>query len=117
MGLEEKIRAARRRWVPAGAFEFEIERPTDYDLALVRAKKLPDGVLVALELIKGHVTGWRKISEADFLAGGGSDVPAFTREAFAAFIEDRPDLWGPLSDAIWAGIAERERELERLRGN
>lgn len=118
--LTAKLIAARRRWIDLPGHDgwgFEIQRPTDYDLAHIRARKLGDGVHVAVELVKAHVVGWRGIKESDLLPGGGSDTPVFTAGLFAAFIEDRPDLWAPLSEAIWAAVAERERELETLRGN
>lgn len=115
--LTAKVIAARRRWVDLAGFGFEIQRPTDYDLAHIRARKLPDGVQVAVEMVKAHVVGWRGIKEADLVPGGGSDTPAFDARLWAAFIEDRPDLWAPLSEAIWAAVNERERELEALRGN
>lgn len=118
--LSAKILAARRRWVEVPGhpgWGLEIQRPTDYDLQHLRARKLPDGIQVAVELVKQCVVGWRGITEADLVPGGGAAAPAFEAATWAAFIEDRPDLWGPLSDAIWAMVGERERELEALRGN
>lgn len=115
--LSAKILAARRRWVEAGGYGFEIQRPTEYDLAELRARRPKDKILGMVELVKAHVVGWRGIKESDLVPGGSEDAPAFGAELFAAFIEDRPKLWAPLAQAIWDSVQEHERELEKLRGN
>lgn len=115
--LTARIIAARRRWVEAGGFGFEIQRPTEYDLAELRSRRPKDKILGMVELVKAHVVGWRGVKESDLVPGGAADAPAFDAALFAAFIEDRPTLWAPLAQAIWDTVLERERELEQLRGN
>lgn len=118
--LSTRILAARRRWVEVPGhpgWGFEIQRPTEYDLAEHRARGVKDKILNMVALVKAHVVGWRGIPEAELVPGGGADTPAFSAELFAAFIEDRPKLWAPLAQAIWNAVLERERELEQLRGN
>lgn len=118
--LSPKIIGARRRWIEVPghpAWGLELQRPTDYDLSRIRGRGLASGVEIAVELCKAHVVGWRGITEADLVPGGGGETPAFDPRTWAAFIEDRPDLWGSINDAIWAAVRERERELETLRGN
>jgi hypothetical protein len=118
--LTAKIVAARRRWVEVPGhpgWGFEIQRPTEYDLAELRARGGKDKILNMVALVKAHVVGWRGLAESDLVPGGSGDAPPFTAEVFAGFIEDRPKLWAPLAQAIWTTVLERERELEQLRGN
>lgn len=124
--MQQRQLAARRRWVTAeevptlreipGA-ALELLRPSEGDLSRLRARKLPTPELVALEIVKAHVVGWREFRESTLIPGGGSDTVNFDPRVWAEFIEDRGHWWAPLSGAIWAMVTEHEREIERLQGN
>ena len=60
MALADKIRAAREKWIKAGGFEFQIRRPTDYDLARMARESQKLGVEgIADEMLINAVCGWK----------------------------------------------------------
>lgn len=106
VSLKERMLAARQQWVEAGGFKFEIRRPTA--MQLMRFREGGDEEM-SHRVMTQCVVGWN-LRESDLLPGGGSDLVAFDSEAFVAWVEDRPELWAPLTAAIFDMIAAHRRK-------
>lgn len=103
--LVEKLRRARERNVEAGGHVFTVRRPTDLEAA---------GLGSHGDLLD-YVVGW-DLRGADLLPDGGPEPAPFETEVFREWIADRPDLWGPLTDAVReayaAHVAAREERAK-----
>jgi hypothetical protein len=107
--LVEKLRKARESSLEVGGFDFTIRRPTDVEV--VQMDKSPGGAGAI-----PFVIGWGKVREIDVLPSGDGRLLAFDAEVCREWLSDRPDLLGPLLEAITkAYIAHREaiKELEK----
>lgn len=91
--LLEKVRKARESKVTVGSWTFTIRRPTDSEFVEHRA-------LRSYELARQYVIGWEGVTEADLVKGGASDEVPFVKELWAEFVNDHPELWDPIFDAI-----------------
>lgn len=75
-------------------------------------------IMVSLQTVQTHVTGWDGVLESDLLgANGSNDKVAFDQLLFQAWIEDRPDLWVPMAEHIKNQVDEYAKRLEGLKGN
>jgi hypothetical protein len=93
MSLADKIRKARESTIEVGGQTYTISRPTDADVLVSQGA---DGLAV----IKRHVIGWTHSALSLGIPGGDDAKIPFDQEAFGAWIDDQPELWGPLTDAI-----------------
>lgn len=115
--LAKELIEARESWVPAGDYAFKIRRPTQMELVRGRnpgefaARRLDIG----LELVRTCVVDWYGVLKRDLFSGGNDQAIAFDREAYAAWIEDRPDLWEPLAEAIAAAVEAHQAGLNATR--
>jgi len=106
MLLAERMRKAREQKVQAGGYTFVVRRPTDVDMMEMGGK------VDARRLIP-YVVGWEGITEMDLLKGGDPHQIVFDASACAEWLADRPDLLGPLVEAILSGYTAH---AERLAG-
>lgn len=103
----EQLRRARRREVTIGRFTFSVEQPTELRLfGLVNdasSVDAPDArnLLANGRIVKAAVIGWKGVRERDIVSSGTDDEEPFRRDLFEAWIEDRPDLWNPIVDAVF----------------
>jgi len=104
MTLIEKIRKARQRQVDAGGFTFTVSRPTD-----IEAAKL--GKAGTSELLE-YVTGWSGVQELHLIPGGSPSEVNCDKEVCREFLADRPDLWGPLVEAVLETYSQHVKTLE-----
>jgi hypothetical protein len=104
MTLIEKIRKARQRQVDAGGFTFTVSRPTD-----IEAAKL--GKAGTSELLE-YVTGWSGVQELHLIPGGSPSDVTWDKEVCREFLADRPDLWGPLVEAVLETYSQHVKTLE-----
>lgn len=93
MGLVEKLRRARERDVSAGGYTFTVRRPTDVEMVAI-AKA---GTVLAW---LPHVVGWKGVREIDLIPGGDPHPLEFSAEVRDEWLADRPDLLGPLVQAM-----------------
>lgn len=100
--LAEKIRKAREQLVEADGHQFTIRRPTDAE----RAEWFSRDGISPLELVRRSVVDW-DLTELDLIPGGSPTPADFSHEAFAEYVNDKPELWSPLRDAIMAAINNR----------
>ena len=94
----EARRRARERNVQAGGHTFVVRRP--------KAAEILAG-LAGLELVRRFTVGW-DLANADLTPGGTPDPEPFDAELFADYIEDEPELWPTLAEAIVGLYREHE---------
>jgi len=108
----ERFNAARRSWVEAGKFRFQIQRPTLVDVI----KESQSGASLSIEFAARFVVGWQNVDESDLIPGGDPEPAAFAPALFAAWVAERPDLWKAISEGIQAAWKQHEEQTE-ARGN
>ena len=107
-----QLLAARRSWIDAGKFRFQIERPTLLDV--IRAGT--GEAALSIEFAARFVRAWEGVTELDLVPGGDPDPPAFDPDLYVAWIADRPDLWKAIAEGIAAAYRSHEEKNE-ARGN
>lgn len=95
--LEARLRA-RERQVAAGGHSFTVRRP--------KAAEIIDG-LDGLDAVRRFTVGWN-LTNADLVPGGNPDPEPFDAALFADYVEDNPELWPPIAEAIVAMWREHE---------
>lgn len=110
MSLAEKIRKSRESKVPVGGFSFTIRRPTDVDMANLAGRG-------SVARLFPFIVGWEGVRELDLIPGGDPHPQPFDPEACAEWLADRPDLVGPLVDAILGSYDAHAKALEDARKN
>ena len=109
MSAIDKRHKARESVVAAGGHAYTLRRPTAAQLA-----RLSDGS--RLDMLRECVVGW-DLRYLD-LYPGGDPVPAvFTAELWSDWLDDNPDLWAPLGDALLALIRAHHEALEAAEKN
>lgn len=99
MSLAEKIRKSREKGIEAGGFKFIIRRPTDLEMMEHSRNRN------AVALLR-FVVGWESVKELDLIPGGQPIDAPFEAEACLEWLSDRPDLMGPVVEAIVAAYQE-----------
>lgn len=100
---------AREQVTAFGGHAYTLRRPTAAQLA-----RLAEGS--RLDLLRECVVGW-DLRLAD-LYPGGDPVPAvFEADLWADWLEDHPDLWEPLADALLGLIRAHQDALEAAEKN
>ena len=107
--LAERIRDARRVWIKAEGFEFQVQRPTDVEMT--RWRQDPADLFVARCIVD-----WR-LKELDLVASGGGETPQFDREAFLEWVGDRPKLLKALADKILELYKQHSKAREEQQKN
>lgn len=108
----ERLLAARRTWLEAGKYRFQIQRPTLLDV--VKAER--SAAQLSIEFAARFVIGWENVTELDLIPGGDPEPAVFSSEVFTAWVADRPDLWRAIADGIAAAYTAHEARTE-ARGN
>jgi hypothetical protein len=114
--LQAQLLKGRESKVTVGRMSFTIRRPTEMELIRMR-KPGTNLVDVNLDTIQTHVIGWENVLESDLVTGGASDAVPFDPALYAAWVEDRPDIWMPLIEAFGKAVSEQEKRMQDLRGN
>lgn len=91
--LLARLRAARETWATVGGREFLLRRPTD--VQLLRISRAEDEDLLRLCLV-----GWRGITLAELVPGGDGAPAPFELDAAVEWLEDRPQLYTGVCEAI-----------------
>lgn len=115
MDILEKIRQARQKTVKVGGYTFVVKRPTDFQM--LQQPEL-QGDFLQSDLLKQFVIGWENVTEADLIPDGSDTVIEFSSEVFMAWVEDQPQLWGPLIDQVTqlyaAHLSQRSENEKKL---
>ncbi len=107
--LIRRIHAAREEWIDVGRFKFCVRRMADLPLARTRAATRGDNAAFVEAVVRGSIVDWQGVDEAT-LAPGGNDQPVpFSSELFMTWVEDQPDVWSGIVDAV-LGVMARHRE-------
>lgn len=95
--LAEKLRKARQSTVEIDGHVFTIRRPTDAEADRINLQR-PSNVQVCRE----YVCGWDdSVTQAAIgISSGSSDPLPFHSEVWREWVDDRPDFWVPLYEAI-----------------
>jgi hypothetical protein len=105
--LIEKLKKSRETSIAAGGFTFTVRRPTDLEVVELRQVDIRQG-----DILSRFVVGWDGVTEMDIIPGGdGAPVP-FESELFMAWVEDRPDLWAPLTNAALSAYDAHQKAAE-----
>lgn len=107
--LADKLRRARERTVEVAGRRFTVRRPTDAEAMLLSEQ-------TGLDLVRRYVTGW-DLREIDLIPGGGPDAVPFEAGLWADWVDDQPDLWGPLAETIVAAYREHTEAREHAAKN
>lgn len=99
-----RFQKSRESLVDAGGFQFTLRRPSQLEIIRLMA----DGGNLSIETACRHIVGWSRVRESDLLPGGDPEPVAFDSDLFAAWIADRPDLWG----AVVNGVVEAVRVFD-----
>ncbi len=105
MSLADKIRKARETKVEVAGFSFTIRRPTDVEMMTLRGEG-------SVSRLFPFVVDWDGVREIDMIPGGDPHPLKFDEEAFAEWVADRPDILGPLVDAILGAYRKHVDKLE-----
>lgn len=109
--LITKLREARKTVVAAGGYSFIVRRPTDIELGYMMQEQMRQG-----DVLERFVMGWAGVRELDIIDGGSDAAVDFSTELFMEWVADRPDLWGPLCDAVWNAYSDHFRGLNEKLG-
>ena len=104
MSLIDKLRKAREQQIEVNGRTFTIRRPTDLDMMEMA------GRIDARKLIP-FVIGWEGVTEGHLVKGGDPHPLAFDAAACAEWLADRPDILGPLVEAIIASYTAHAEKL------
>jgi hypothetical protein len=112
MALVDKLRAMRELQVEVGGHKFTVRRPSDAE----RMQWLTGDGMTPVDLIHKCVVAW-DLKEVDLVPDGGAVPAVFSSDLFLEYIQNQPDLWGPLSDAIITAIKDRVAQIESAKKN
>lgn len=105
--LIEKIRKARESTVEVNGRKFTIRRPTEAE----QAELFGGGKVSALEIVRRFTVGW-DLQEMDLFNGGNPVPVAFDADVWREYVNDVPELWEPLADAIINVIKAHREKVE-----
>ena len=109
MSLIDKIRKARHVTVESGGYAFTCRRPTDLEAMHLGQAKAED--------LLDYVVGWKGVKEIDLVPGGTSIEVPFDAALCREWLADRPDMWGPIAQAVIEAYNRHAAELEERTKN
>jgi hypothetical protein len=104
MDAFDKRLRAREQQVAANGRTYTIRRPTAAQLA-----RLADGT--RLEMLRECVVGW-DVKHIDLYPGGDPVTAEFDARLWSDWLDDNPDLWTPLIDALMDQINAHHAKVE-----
>lgn len=107
--IKRRILAAREHQVMADGRSFTLRRMADLPLLRLREKHGDDKSGFVIELTISSVVGW-SLDEAALYPGGGDQPVPFDAGLFATWIEDQPETFNALRDAV-VELHARHREM------
>jgi hypothetical protein len=93
--LLKRVRVGREQWITASGSEWRIRRPTLHEFVNLRKD--------ANALIKHALVDW-KVRELDLVPGGTDQTPPFDADVALEWLQDRPELYSAVLDAIYAAV-------------
>lgn len=110
--LAERMMRARQFQREFDGLKLTLIRPTEADMQRDLGDR--DGFVTTdlLNLAKRYVVDWHGVTEADLVTSGSTDPVPFDSELWAAYIEDRLDLWGPIGTAVIDSFTQHRKRRE-----
>lgn len=105
----DKRHKAREQVVAACGHAYTLRRPTAAQLA-----RLAEGS--RLDMLRECVVGW-DLTWLDLFPGGDPSPATFTPELWSDWLDDTPELWGPLGEALLDLIRAHQDALEAAKKN
>lgn len=110
MSVIDKMRRAREKIVVVGGFQFTIRRPTDVEMVAL-------GGTGSIARLFPFVVNWESVREIDLIPGGDPHPLPFDADVCSEWLSDRPDLAGPLVEAILLAYDEHFAAMEAAKKN
>ena len=110
MNLVEKLRKSREQVVEVGGFKFTIRRPTDVEMMEL-------GRSGPITRLLPFIVGWDGVKELDIIPGGDPHPVPFDAEVCREWLTDRPDLLGPVIEAITSSYTAHRESIEEKAKN
>jgi len=107
--LIEKLRRSREFGVLVNGKTYTVRRPTDADVVNIPGAS-------AIDFVHRFVVGW-DLTEMDVIPGGGPDPVPFDADLWAAWVDDRPDVWEPIAKALLDAYRAHAESREESRKN
>jgi hypothetical protein len=105
--LADKIRKARQFSKEVAGWKLTLRRPTDEEAATLFRDDLSP-----IDIAKRFVIGWAGVNEQDIVSGGSDQPAQFDADTWAAVIEDRPEMWQPITTAVVEAWSAHNDERE-----
>lgn len=106
-----RFAAARASQITLAGHQITLRRPTPWEVATAQAADQRLDITWA----SSFAAGWDFL-ESDLLPGGVPDPVDFDSETFRLWVEDHPETWKPLIDAVIGAYKAHETALAE-RGN
>lgn len=110
--LIDRIRAARQTSVKVGSITLICRRPTDLEMASMQSAKITQE-----DILLKFVDDWQGVTEGDLIPGGEQTEVPFSRELFAEWVSDHPEVWSAISDAVVQTYQTHSAKLEEASKN
>lgn len=107
MTLLEKLKKSRESIVEVDGMKYTIRRPTEAEQVIF----FNQDKINALEMVRLFVVDWN-LQEIDLISGGSPVPVPFNADLWAEYVDDKPELWKPLSDAISQSILSHREKVE-----
>ena len=104
MSLIDKRLKSREQQVDADGHVYTIRRPTAAQMV-----RMAEGT--RLDLVRECIVGWN-LKHLDLYPGGDPVACEFDVVLWADWLDDHPDIWAPLADAIIASISAHREQLD-----
>lgn len=114
--LARSMLKRRQKSVVAAGITWLIQRPTAYDLLKLRESTTNQSEQ-GMEFILRNVVGWENVLERDILPGESDSTVDFNSTIARIYLEDHPDAWGTLNDAIWELVNAHGSKIEDVSKN
>ena len=105
----EKRLKARETNVETGGHTYTLRRPTAAQMA-----RLSDAS--RLDMVRECVVSW-SLKHIDIYPGGDPVPCEFDAVLWSDYLDDHPEIWTPLADAILAAIAAHQQGIEAAAKN
>lgn len=93
--LADKIAKARRFVREIEGWRLTLRRPTDAEAAQLFKDEISN-----MDVATRFVCDWEGVKEADLIPSGSSDAAPFDADTWREVLADRPELWGPVTEAV-----------------
>ena len=107
MSLVDKLRKARESQVEVDGHQYTIRRPTEAE----QAELFGDRKITGIEIVRSFVVAW-DLNEIDLIPGGSPVPVQFSAELWSEYVNDKPELWQPLSQAIIDAITQHRKKVD-----